>query len=96
MFTIGELASAARTTARTVRQHHAVGLLPEPARRSNGYRQYDIHAVLRLVRIRRLTQLGLSLPEVRHALGGDDEGDLREILTELVADLERQEAAVRD
>ena len=96
MFTIGVLASVAGTTTRTVRHYHAVGLLPEPSRRSNGYRQYDVQAVLRLVRIRRLTQLGLSLPEVRQALGGDDELDLREILTELVADLERQEAAVRE
>jgi len=52
--------------------------------------------VLRLVRIRRLTQLGLSLPEVKRALGGDHDRDLREILTELVADLERQEATVRE
>lgn len=96
MFTIGELASAAGTTTRTVRHYHSVGLLQEPARRSNGYREYDVQAVLRLVRIRRLTQWGLSLPEVRDALGGDDERDLREILTELVADLGRQEAAVRE
>ncbi len=95
MLTIGELASAAGTSARTVRHYHAVGLLPEPPRRVNGYREYDVHAVLRLVRIRRLTQLGLSLPEVGDALAGDDERDLREILVELVQDLDRQEAALR-
>ena len=96
MLTIGDLASAAGTTTRAVRHYHSLGLLDEPARRSNGYREYDVQAVLRLVRIRRLTQLGLSLPEVRVALSGDDERDLAEILAELVEDLGRQETALRE
>ena len=96
MLTIGELASAARTTTRTVRHYHSIGLLPEPARRSNGYRSYDVQAVLRLVRIRRLTQLGMSLPEIKQALGGADERDLRVMLGELVADLARQEEGIRE
>ena len=96
MLTIGELAAAARTTTRTVRHYHSIGLLPEPARRTNGYRSYDVQAVLRLVRIRRLTQLGLSLPEVEVALAGADEQDLRVMLGDLVADLDRQEAGIRE
>lgn len=96
MFTIGDLASTAGTTPRAVRHYHSLGLLDEPARRSNGYREYDVQAVLRLVRIRRLTELGLSLPEVRDALSGDDGRDLAEILTELVEDLGRQETALRE
>lgn len=95
MFTIGDLASAAGTTTRAVRHYHSLGLLDEPARRSNGYREYDVQAVVRLVRIRRLTQLGLSLPEVRDALSADNERALSEILTELVQDLARQESALR-
>ena len=96
MLRIGELAAAAGTTTRTIRHYHSLGLLPEPERRSNGYRVYDTHAVLRLVRIRRLRQLGLSLPEVHDALSGSDEGELRTMLAELVADLERQETALRE
>lgn len=96
MLTIGELASAARTTTRTVRHYHSIGLLPEPPRRSNGYRSYDVQAVLRLVRIRRLTQLGMSLPEIKQALGGADEQDLRVMLGELVTDLARQEEGIRE
>ena len=96
MLTIGELAAAARTTTRTVRHYHSIGLLPEPARRTNGYRSYDVQAVLRLVRIRRLTQLGLSLPEVEVALAGANEQDLRVMLGDLVADLARQETEIRE
>lgn len=96
MLTIGELAAAAGTTTRAVRHYHAVGLLPEPERRANGYREYDARALLRLVRIRRLGQLGLSLAEVRRALAGDDERDLRELLVDLLGDLTRQEAALRE
>jgi DNA-binding transcriptional MerR regulator len=96
MLTIGELAKAAGTTTRAVRHYHAVGLLPEPSRRANGYREYDVRALLRLARIRRLGQLGLSLPEIRDALGDGAETELREVLGELVADLERQERALRE
>ncbi|GAA2088011.1 MerR family transcriptional regulator [Actinomadura alba] len=62
---IGELADLAGVTTRTVRHYHHCGLLPEPARRSNGYRVYGLRDALELVRIRRLTELGLSLDEVR-------------------------------
>lgn len=91
VMSIGELAAAAGTTTRTVRHYHAVGLLPEPARRSNGYREYDTFALLRLVRIRRLVGLGLSLPEVESALGPDGKQDLREVLGEIAADLANQQ-----
>lgn len=88
---IGELAAAAGTTARTVRHYHAVGLLPEPARRPNGYREYDTLALMRLVRVRRLVGLGLSLPEVASALGPNGGQDLREVLGEVAADLASQQ-----
>ena len=92
--TTGQLAAAAGTTARAVRHYTRCGLLPEPPRRPNGYRAYDAAALLRLVRIRRLRDLGLSLPEVADALGGAGEAPLREVLGELVADLARQEREV--
>ena len=92
---IGELAAAAGTTARTVRHYHSLGLLPEPVRQLNGYRAYDVAALVRLVRVRRLVGLGLSLPEVREALAGDDDRGLRELLVELAADLARRESELR-
>ncbi|MEU6475500.1 MerR family transcriptional regulator [Streptomyces sp. NPDC047017] len=93
---IGELAAAVGVTTRTVRHYHHLGLLPEPERRSNGYRDYTLRHAVALARIRRLTELGLGLGEVRDALADDAGRDLTEVLEELDADLARQEAAVRE
>ncbi|MGH3624873.1 MAG: MerR family transcriptional regulator [Sciscionella sp.] len=88
---IGELASLAGASTKTVRHYHHIGLLAEPQRRDNGYRDYVLQGLVRLLRARRLTELGLSLEEVADALADDDGKDLREILTELDGDLARQQ-----
>ncbi|MEU7059377.1 MerR family transcriptional regulator [Streptomyces sp. NPDC046197] len=106
---IGELAAVVGVTTRTVRHYHHLGLLPEPERRANGYRHYTLRHAVTLARIRRLTELGLGLAEVRDVLadggsppcssGADGLAagrDLAEVLEELDADLARQEAAIRD
>ena len=93
---IGELAAIAGVTTRTVRYYHRVGLLPEPDRRLNRYRDYGMRDAVILVRVRRLVELGLSLDEVRDALDDDAGTALTEILTELDADLARQETAIRN
>lgn len=93
---IGELAALVGVTTRTVRHYHRIGLLPEPARQSNGYREYGLRDAVELTRVRRLTELGLGLDEVRDALADDAGKDLHEILTELDADLARQEEAIRE
>ncbi|MGW0546662.1 MerR family transcriptional regulator [Streptomyces altiplanensis] len=92
---IGELAALAGVTPRAVRHYHHRGLLPEPPRLANGYRVYGVrHAVL-LARIRRLTELGLGLDEVRDVLADEAGTELAVVLRELDADLARQEADVR-
>lgn len=91
---IGELAAIAGVSTRTVRHYHRVGLLPEPARQANGYREYGLRDAVALARVRRLTELGLSLDEVRDALADDAGKDLHEILAELDADLGRQQEAI--
>jgi hypothetical protein len=55
-----------------------MGLLPEPERRPNGYREYGLRDAIVLARIRRLTELGLSLDEVQDVLADDQGRDLRE------------------
>jgi DNA-binding transcriptional MerR regulator len=92
---IGELADVVGVTTRTIRHYHRVGLLPEPARRSNGYRVYGLRDALRLARARRLVELGLSLDEAADVLADDEGRELTEILADLDADLRRQEAAIR-
>jgi DNA-binding transcriptional MerR regulator len=93
---IGELAALVGVSSRAVRHYHQQGLLPEPPRRGNGYRDYGMrHAVL-LARIRRLTELGLSLAEVRDVLADDAGRDLEEVLEELDADLAAEQAALAE
>ncbi|MGW0816778.1 MerR family transcriptional regulator [Streptomyces viridiviolaceus] len=93
---IGELADAVGVTTRTVRHYHHQGLLPEPERLPNGYRTYTLRHVVVLARIRRLTELGLGLAEVRDVLADEAGKDLAEVLEELDADLARQEAAIAE
>ena len=92
---IGELAGLVGISTRAIRHYHRVGLLPEPARKANGYREYSLRDAVELARVRRLTELGLSLDEVGDALAGDAGRDLVEILRELDADLARQETDLR-
>ncbi|MFF9347436.1 MerR family transcriptional regulator [Streptomyces sp. NPDC014734] len=92
---IGEIAALVGVSTRTVRHYHHVGLLPEPARRANGYRVYGVRDAVVLARIRRLTELGLALEEVRDVLADDRGRELVEVLVELDADLARQENEIR-
>jgi DNA-binding transcriptional MerR regulator len=89
---IGELAGLVGISTRAIRHYHRVGLLAEPARKANGYREYSLRDAVELARVRRLTEPGLSLDEAGDALAGDAGRDLVEILRELDADLARQEA----
>jgi DNA-binding transcriptional MerR regulator len=92
---IGELAELVGISARAIRHYHRVGLLPEPARRANGYRDYSLRDAVALARVRRLVELGLSLGEVGDVLAGDAGRDLPGILRDLDADLAGQEADIR-
>jgi DNA-binding transcriptional MerR regulator len=92
VLTIGQLASYAGVTVRAVRHYHAKGLLPEPARDHSGYRRYDAHAVVELIRIRTLAEAGVPLARVRTLLAaGEDAFDAA------VADIDaRLRSEIRD
>jgi DNA-binding transcriptional MerR regulator len=91
---ISELAALAGVSTRTVRHYHHLGLLPEPVRLANGYREYRLRDAVALARVRRLAELGLSLDEIRDVLADDQGRELREVLLELDADLARQRQAI--
>ncbi|MDA5285914.1 MerR family transcriptional regulator [Streptomyces sp. NPDC054904] len=93
---IGEIAVLVGVTTRAIRHYHHVGLLPEPERRPNGYRAYTVRDAVLLARVRRLTELGLSLDEVRDVLADDAGRELSDVLRELDADLARQEAELAE
>lgn len=60
-------------TVRAVRHYHAKGLLPEPERDRSGYRRYDATAVVELIRIRTLADVGVPLSRVHQLLAADED-----------------------
>ncbi|MGJ9373464.1 MerR family transcriptional regulator [Nesterenkonia sp. CF4.4] len=85
-----EIAELAGVTVRTVRHYHQVGLLPEPPRSSTGYRHYDISHLVQLLRIKRLTALGVPLSELSTVL------DVPSAAESLLEELDLQAAAEID
>jgi DNA-binding transcriptional MerR regulator len=76
---IGELAALVGVSTRTVRHYHHLGLLPEPERLANGYREYRVRDAVELI---------------RDVLADDQGRELREVLLELDDDLARQQHAI--
>jgi DNA-binding transcriptional MerR regulator len=87
-----ELAALAGTTVNTIRHYHRLGLLEEPDRRYNGYKQYETPDLVRLLRIRRLVELGVPLSRIKEMGTGSPEA-LREVDVDHAAAIERLEKA---
>ncbi|WP_223623115.1 MerR family transcriptional regulator [Microbacterium sp. EST19A] len=84
-----ELADLAGTTVNTVRHYHRAGLLEQPERMSNGYKQYRARHLVRLLQIRRLRDLGVPLAQIE-AVGvtnGADAAQAAQALLAIDADL---------
>ena len=69
---IGQLAREAGVPIDTVRYYERNGLLPAPARRASGYRDYQESDVERLRFVRRAKTLGFNLGEIRELLALSD------------------------
>ena len=65
---IGQLAREAEVPIDTVRYYERNGLLPLPARRASGYRDYQPSDVERLLFVRRAKEIGFTLGEIRELL----------------------------
>jgi DNA-binding transcriptional MerR regulator len=93
-----EIADIASTTVNTVRHYHRIGLLDEPERRFNGYKQYGVRHLVQLLQIRRLVELGLPLGRIGEVSceGEGRQEVLRELDGELMAGIERLERARAD
>ncbi len=83
-----ELADLAGTTVNTVRHYHRLGLLEEPDRRYNGYKQYEVRHLVSLLRIRRLAVLGIPLSQLHSAT--DTARGTPEVLREVDAELQQR------
>lgn len=90
-----QIADLAGTTLKSVRHYHDVGLLDEPERASNGYKQYGVTHLVRLTQIKRLSELGFSLADIAAQGDGREhpEQALRTLDAELGATIERLQRA---
>lgn len=90
-----EIAELAGTTVNTVRHYHRAGLLEEPDRMSNGYKQYQVRHLVRLLQIRRLRDLGVPLDQIERAGAADDTATtaLRAVDADLATSIERLQRA---
>lgn len=94
---IGEAARLAGVTPKAIRHYHKVGLLAEPRRSEGGYRLYGADELLRLGKIRRLRNLGLSLDRIAVVLGKpEQERLLREVLGSLLAEVSMEMEALEE
>ena len=101
---IGELAGQLGVTTKAIRFYERIGLLPDPARTSSGYRSYEDADVERLVFIKTAQRLGLTLDEIKEIIAFRDRGEqpcgyVADVLHRQVADLNariREMRALRD
>ncbi|MFN2608194.1 MAG: heavy metal-responsive transcriptional regulator [Acidimicrobiales bacterium] len=92
---IGELADRVGVNPKTVRYYEGIGLLPDPARRPSGYREYTDHDVDRLGFIRTAQRLGLTLAEIAEIIAFRERDErpcdyVLGVLDRQVADLDRR------
>jgi DNA-binding transcriptional MerR regulator len=90
-----ELAELAKTTVNTVRHYHAVGLLDVPDRGANGYKRYGVRHLVRVLRLRRLVELGVPLARVPHLDADAAPEEVQRMQEALRADVERLNATRR-
>jgi DNA-binding transcriptional MerR regulator len=93
---IGELAELAGVTIRTIRYYHQARVLPEPPRRSNGYRDYTVDHLVAVLRINQLTSSGLSLAQAGAVAADTSSATTDEALDEVDRALEARIAALTE
>ena len=71
---IGELSTRSGASIDTIRFYERRGVLPTPVRRPSGYREYADGAVDRVLLVRRLQSVGLTLDEIVEFLAVHDGG----------------------
>jgi len=91
---IGEVARETGVPTKTIRYYEDIGLLPEPDRADNGYREYGSDTVDRLRFVRDAQATGLSLTEIASILDLRGHGEttchhVLELLERHLSDLDR-------
>ncbi|RMD64444.1 MAG: MerR family transcriptional regulator [Alphaproteobacteria bacterium] len=99
-FTRGMIAARTGVNIETVRYYERIGLLPAPPRSRGGHRIYDEALLRRLNFIRRCSELGFTLAEIRsflHLVDGGDYtcGEVADLTRAHLADVRRRIADLR-
>ena len=83
---IRQLAALAKVSAKTIRYYESIGVLPQPERSPNGYREYEGSDVERLKLVLGARRLEFSLDDVTEILAMRDrrEAPCRRVLDKLV------------
>jgi MerR family transcriptional regulator, copper efflux regulator len=76
MMKIGELSVKSQVSIKTIRYYEEIGLLPVPDRTEGHFRLFPAETVSRLLFIKRLQVLGLSLQEIKDCLVVFDRGEM--------------------
>ena len=84
---IGELATQADVSTRTVDYYTTLGLISPAARSGGNYRLYDAAAVDRIATIRRLEEHGVRLDDIHAALTAAPATGLADLLKRIDTDL---------
>jgi DNA-binding transcriptional MerR regulator len=80
-----------------VRFYETQGLLPAPHRSEAGYRLYGPRDLVRVIRVRRLRELGMSIERVHEVVGDPEErGRLADALEALAEDLRERAVALEE
>ena len=64
MYTIGQLADAAKVNVETIRYYERQGFIEQPKKPKQGYRQYPQETLTTILFIKRAQQLGFTLAEI--------------------------------
>lgn len=94
--TIGQLAKQAGVNVDTIRYYERNGLLPPPARRASGYREYGRGDLDRLRFIARAKDLGFSLAEIDELLSLSADRDVAGVKRRAVQRLAQVERKIEE
>ncbi|GAA1097982.1 helix-turn-helix domain-containing protein [Tsukamurella spumae] len=86
-----QLAELSGTTVKAIRHYHGIGLLDEPDRAPNGYKQYGTAHLVRVLQIARMKELGVPLAQIATMERADENpaAAIEVLDAELAATIER-------
>ena len=92
---IGEVSRKTGVSQRMIRHYEESGLIPAPARKASGYREYTLADVHRLNFVRRARDLGISIAEIATLLAlwqdrGRASADVKALALSHAAELQRK------